>query len=118
MTLCTLITCWLCGNESTNTVPYKLLKATEIKETKERYKLTKMRMLMLGVQRAAEREWVWQDLTQRGSWDVGRTVRLYESINHYFRYPAKISQHRDKQISWMTVYFLYEQNKKVFAVDL
>lgn len=118
MTFCTLITCWLCGKESTNTVPYKLLKATEIKDKKERYKLSKMRTLMLGVQRAAEREGVWQDLSQRGSWNVGRTVRLYESINHYFRYPAKISQRRDEQISWMTVYFLYKQKNEVFAVDL
>ena len=70
MMFCTLITCWLCGNESTNTVPYKLLKATEITNKKERYKLLKMRTLMLGVQRAAEQEGVWQIYTQRDSCDV------------------------------------------------
>ncbi len=32
MTLCTLVTAWYCGNESTKTVPFKLLRATETKK--------------------------------------------------------------------------------------
>ncbi len=50
-----------------------------------------MKMLMLGVQIAAEQVGIWQSLVQQGSWDVGLTVRLYESTNHFFfRYPSKI----------------------------
>ncbi len=32
MMLCMLIAAWYCGNESTKTVPFKLLRATEIKK--------------------------------------------------------------------------------------
>ena len=84
MTLCTLITSWFCGNESTKTVPFKMLRATEIKNKKERYKLFQMKTLMLAVEIAAERAGVWQCLSQRGSWDVGLTVRLYESVHCFF----------------------------------
>lgn len=62
MTLCTLITSWYCGNESTKTVPFKMLRATEIKNKKERYKLSQMKALMLAVEVAAERAEVWQGL--------------------------------------------------------
>jgi hypothetical protein len=41
-----LITSWFCGNESMKTVPFKLLTAMEIKNTKERYKLSLMKKLM------------------------------------------------------------------------
>ena len=54
MTLCTLITSWFCGNESTKTIPLKLLRATEIKDKKERYKLSKKKSLMAVVKTEAE----------------------------------------------------------------
>ena len=116
MTLCTLITCWFCGNESAKTVPFKLLRPMEIKKVSERYKLSKMKLLMLGVQLAAERCGVWR--AQRGTWDVGLTVRLYEAVRPYFTYPSKTSIRRDEQISWNTVYNLYLKHEKKFAVDL
>ena len=49
MSLVTLITSWFSGNESMRTVRYKLLRATEIVCKKERYKLSQMKILMLGV---------------------------------------------------------------------
>jgi hypothetical protein len=117
MTLCTLITAWYCGNESTKTAPFKLLRATEIKKNEERYKLSKMKVLISRVQTAAERVEVWQHLVQRGSWTVGKTVRLYESVIPFFRYPSKLKQ-RNKQISWILVYNLYKANKHKFAMEL
>jgi hypothetical protein len=54
MTLCTLITCWFCGNESAKTVLFKLLRPMEIKKVSERHKWSKMKLLMTGVQLAAE----------------------------------------------------------------
>ncbi len=119
MTLCTLITSWYCGNESTKTVPFKMLRATEIKNKKERYKLSQMKVLMLAVEMeiAAERAGVWQDLTQRGSWDVGSTVRLYDSTHRFFTYRSK-TKRRNEQISWQTVYNLFKMNKKVLAIDV
>jgi hypothetical protein len=118
MMLCTLITCWFCGNESSKTVPFKLLRPIEIKKEKECYKLSKMKLLMSGVQLAAERADVWQSFARRGSWDVGSTVRLYEAVRPYFTYTSKTSNRRDEQISWSTVYNLYKNNDKTFAVDL
>jgi hypothetical protein len=50
----TLITSWFCGNESMKMVPLKLLRATEIKNKKERYKLSQMETLMLAVEIAAK----------------------------------------------------------------
>ena len=76
MSLMTLITSWFCGNESMKTVPLKLLTATEIKNTKERYKLSQMKTLMLAVEIAAERVGTWDAFVWRGAWDVGSTVRL------------------------------------------
>ncbi len=111
MTLCTLITSWFCGNESTKTVPFKMLRATEIKNKKERYKLSQMKTLMLAVEIAAERAGVWR------SWDVGSTVRLYKSVHRFFTYRSKMKR-RNKQISWQTVYNLLKVNRKVFATDL
>jgi hypothetical protein len=48
------------------TIPFKLLRATEIKNNKERYKLTHMKMLMLAVEIAAKRAGTWDALAQRG----------------------------------------------------
>jgi len=117
MTLCTLVTSWFCGNESSKTVPFKLLRPIEIKKEKERYKLSKMKLLMSWVQLAAERAGVWRSFARRGSWDVGSTVRLYEAVRPYFAYPSNTSLRRDEQISWNTVYNLYKKNDKKFAVD-
>ncbi len=38
MMLCTLITCWFCGNESAKTVPFKLLRPMEIEKVSECHK--------------------------------------------------------------------------------
>jgi len=116
MTLCTLITCWFCGNESAKTVPFRLLRPMEIKKVSERHKLSKMKLLMSGVQLAAERCDMWRE--RSGTWDVGSAVRLYEAVRPYFSYPAKISIRRDTHISWNTVYNLYLKYDKKFAVDL
>jgi len=117
MSLMTLITSWFCGNESMKTVPYKLLMATEIKNKKERYKLSQMKTLMLAVEIAAKRVGTWDGFARRGAWDVGSTVRLFESIHHFFRYPSKYKR-RDAQISWQTVFNLFKSHGKVFATDL
>jgi hypothetical protein len=60
MMLCMLTTCWFCGSKSTKTVPFKLLWPMEIKKVSECLKLLKMKMLMLGVQLAAEQCDLWQ----------------------------------------------------------
>jgi hypothetical protein len=83
-------------------VPLKLLRATEIKNTKERYKLSQMKTLMLAVEIAVKRVGTWGALAQRGAWYVGSTLRLYESVQNFFRYPSKIKC-RTAQISWQTV---------------
>ena len=116
MTLCTLITSWFCGNESAKTVPFKLLRPMEIKKVSERHKWSKMKLLMMGVQLAAERCDMWRP--QRGTWDVGSMVRLYEAVRPYFTYPSKTSARREEHISWYTVYNLYLQHDKKIAVDL
>ncbi len=46
MSLVTLITSWFSGNESMRTMPYKMLRATEIMSKKERYKLSQMKILI------------------------------------------------------------------------
>jgi hypothetical protein len=71
------------------TIPFKLLRATEIKNNNERYKLTHMKMFMLAVEIAAKRVGTWDALAQRGAWDVGSTVRLYESVQHFFQVSIK-----------------------------
>jgi hypothetical protein len=98
-------------------VPFKLLRAMEIKKEKECYKLLKMKMLMSGVQMAAERAGIWRSLAQRGLWDVGLTVRLYEAVRP-FTYLSNTSHCRDEQISWTTVYNLYKNHGKKIAMDL
>jgi hypothetical protein len=116
MMLCMLITCWFCGNESAKTVPFKLLRLMQIKKVSERHKWSKMKLLMMGVQLAAEQCDMWRP--QRGTWDVGSAVRLYEAVRPYFIYPSKISVRRDNHISWYTVYNLYVKHDKKFTVDL
>ena len=117
MSLMTLITSWFCGNESMKMVPMKLLVATEIKKKEQRYKLSQMKTLMNAVEIAAKRVGSWDGLARRGAWDVGSTVRLYESIHLFFQYPSKIKR-RNAHISWQTVYNLYRAHGKVFATDL
>ena len=72
---------------------------------------------MAAVKTGAEQLGIWQD--QRGSWDVGSTVWLYESVNHLFKYPSKTSKiHRDEQISWQTVHNLYKSYGRRFAMEV
>jgi hypothetical protein len=75
-----------------------------------------MKLLMMRVQLAVERCDMWQP--QRGTWDVGSTVRLYEAVRPYFTYPLKSSACKEEHISWYTVYNLYLKHDKKFAVDL
>ncbi len=87
---------------------------------KERYKLSKMRTLMLGVKIAAGQAGVWNTLSRqnpKGAWDVGSAVRLFESVAPYFKYPSKMKR-RDAHIGWITVRNLYIAHKKVFAKEL
>ena len=69
-------------------MPYKQLRAADIVKVMERSKLSQMKKLILAVEIAAKREGTWNDLAQKqkGSWDVGSTVRLYEGVQHYFAY--------------------------------
>ena len=71
MTLCTLITSWFCGNKSSKTVPFKLLRPIEIKKEKENYKLSKIKLLMSRVQLATEQVGEWWSFAQEahGMWD-------------------------------------------------
>jgi hypothetical protein len=85
MSLMTLTTSWFCGNESMKTIPFKLLRVSEITNNNEKYKLTHMKMLMLAVEIAAKKVGTWDALAQRGAWDVGLTMRLYESVQHFIR---------------------------------
>jgi hypothetical protein len=62
------------------TVPFKLLRVTEIKNKKERYKLSQMKTLMLAAEIAAKQVGTWDAPARRGAWDVGSTVRLYKSV--------------------------------------
>ena len=117
MSLVTLITSWFSGNESMRTVPFKMLRATEITSKKERYKLLQMKILMLGVEIAAKRVGTWDQFARRGSWEVGSTVRLFESVHHFFDYPSKIKR-RTAQISWQTVFNLFKANGRRFATDI
>ena len=120
MSLVTLITSWFSGNESMRTVRYKQLRAADIKKVKERSKLSQMKKLMSAVEIAAKHEGIWDDLAkkQKGSWDVGSTVRLYESVQHCFDYPSKTMMRRRAQISWQTVFNLFKANEGKFATDL
>jgi hypothetical protein len=120
MSLVTLITSWFSGNESMRTVPYKQLRATDIVKVRERSKLSQMKKLMLAVEIAARHLGTWDDLAQgqKGAWDVGSTVRLYESVQHCFDYRSATMVRRKAQISWHTVYNLFNANKGKFAIDL
>ena len=117
MSLVTLITSWFSGNESMRTVPYKMLRATEIMSKKERYKLSQMKILMLGVEIAAKRVGTWDQFARRGSWEVGSTVRLFESVHHFFDYPSKIKR-QTAHISWQTVFNLFRANGRRFTTDI
>ena len=117
MLLMTLVMSWFCNNESANTVPMKHLVATEIKNTKECYKLSQMKTLLHAVEIAAKWVGSLNGLAWRCAWDVRLTVRLYESIHHFFWYPSKI-KHCSSWISWQTVYNLFNVHDKVFATDL
>ncbi len=99
------------------TVPYKMLRATEIMSKKERYKQSQMKILMLGVEIAAKRVGTWDQFARRGSWEVGSTVRLFESVHHFFDYPSKIKC-GTAHISWQTVYNLFRANGRRFATDI
>ncbi len=91
-------------------MPFKLLRPMEIKKVSERHKWVKMKLLMTGVQLAAERCDMWRP--QRGTSDVGSAVRLYEAVRPYFTYPSKILARRDNHISWYTVYNVYVKHDK------
>ena len=101
-------------------MPYKQLRAADIVKVKERSKLSQMKKLISAVEIAAKREGIWNDLAQRqkGSWDVGSTVRLHEGGQHYFAYQSEMMMRRRAQISWHTVYNLFNANKGNFAIDL
>jgi hypothetical protein len=114
MTFATLLTSWFCGNQSKKTIPFKLLRATELENKREKFQLCKMRTLIEAVIAGAKREGVWNE--QRGAWDVGSTVRLYENVVHLFKYTTKNEKiRRNTQISWLTIYNLYVAHGRNFA---
>ena len=117
MTFATLITSWFCGNQSTKKIPFKLLRATELENKREKFQLCKMRKLIEAVIAGAQREGVWND--QRGVWDVSLTERLYENVVHLFQYPTKNEKiRRNTQISWITIYNLYVSHGRKLATEL
>lgn len=117
MTFATLLTSWFCGNQSTKIIPFKLLRATELENKREKFQLCKMRKLIQAVIAGAQQAGVWND--QRGAWDVGSTVRLYENVVHLFQYPTKNEKiRRNTQISWLTIYNLYVSHGRKLATEL
>lgn len=117
MTLASLLTSWFCGNQSTKTIPFKLLRGVELENKREKLQLCKMRKLVQAVTVGAKQEGAWHE--QRGAWDIGPTVRLYENVKHLFDYPTKNSKiRRTLQISWQTVYNLYVRHGCQFATEL
>ena len=72
---------------------------------------------MLGVETTAKRVGTWDQFAWRGSWEVGLTVRIFESVHHFFDYPSKITC-RTAQISWQTVFNLFKANGRRFATDI
>ncbi len=117
MSLVTLIMSWFSGNASMRTVLLKMLRVTEITNKNERYKLSQMKILMLGVEIAEKRVGTWDQFARRGLWEVGSTVRLFESVHHFFDYSSKIKP-RTAQISWQTVFNLFKANGRRFATDI
>ena len=101
-------------------MPFKQLRVVVIVKVKERSKLSQIKKHILAVEIAAKREGTWNDLAQKqkGSWDVGSTVRLYEGVQHYFAYRSEMMMRRRAQISWHTVFNLFNANKGKFAIDL
>ena len=76
-----------------------------------------MRVLVDAVIDGAKQEGVWSE--QRGAWDIGLTVWLYEGVKHLFEYPTKNSKiRRSTTISWLTVYNLYVEHGRRFATQL
>jgi hypothetical protein len=117
MTFATLITSWFCGNQSMKKIPFKLLRATELENKREKFQLCKMRKLIEAVIAGAQREGVWND--QRGVWDVSLTERLYENVVHLFQYPTKNEKNCGNiQISWITIYNLYVSHGRKLATEL
>jgi len=117
MTFATLLTSWFCGNQSKKTIPFKLLRATELENKCEKFQLCIMRTLIEAVIAGAKQGGVWNE--QRGAWDVGSTVRLYENVVHLFKYPTKNEKiRRNTQISWLTIYNLYVAHGRNFATEL
>jgi hypothetical protein len=80
MSLMTLITSWFCGNKSMKTVPFKLLEATEIRNTKERCKLSQMKTLMLAVEIAVKRVGTWGAFA-RTRWHIPARFRWNSKRN-------------------------------------
>jgi len=109
MTLCTLITFWFCGNPRMKIVPLKMISAREIANKKEQPKLTKIKALMAAVKLGAASLGVSTD--NNGAWDVAASVRLFESVEPLFNYPAMNGKvRRCSQISWITVHNLYTKD--------
>ena len=102
------------------TVPYKQLRVADIVKVKERSKLLQMKKHISAVEIAAKREGTRNDLAQKQKdlWDVGSTVRLYEGVQHYFVYRSETMMRRRAQMSWHTVYNLFNANKGKFAINL
>jgi hypothetical protein len=76
-----------------------------------------MKTLMLAVEITVKGVGTWDALARRALWDVGWTIRLYETVHHFFRYQSKIKC-RTAQISWQTVFNLFKANNRVFTTDL
>ena len=73
---------------------------------------------MKAVEIAGRRVGMWDALHRRGSWDVRSAVRLYESVNHFFKYSSAGARRQNEHISWQTVFNLYEAHDRKFVTDL
>jgi hypothetical protein len=106
MGLCLLIVNWFCGNPSQKIMPLKLIVPRDLRTNSMKGEYRKMRSLISAViSKAQEKKGEWD--AGNGAWDVGRAVKLYDSVKDFFVYPSLTSAHQDDQISWRTVYNLY-----------
>jgi hypothetical protein len=95
-----------------------MISAREIANEKERPKLTKIKAMMQAVQLGATKLGV--SMEYNGVWDIAASVRLFETVEPLFNYPAMNGKvRRCNQISWITVHNLYTKDfRKKFATEV
>ena len=88
MPLSNLITMWLCGDKRHKIPPYRMLQNADVKNMKcGRQNLCHMRKMIQHVKRSAVKIGR-NDLINKHSsvWTVPDAVRLYDAVQHLFRF--------------------------------